>query len=391
MIEISKWKFNSNSPVMFMIDDIANVSIKNKINTDLQIGEDWGQYGTDENSMWDFLNKNLYILYPHIKTTFFLVTDKRSPQTSTTKYSYSEAIDKDEKFINFLNLLHNNKNIELAYHGTTHGIAELTNLKQEWNTYKSLDHAIETIEYGKELYKKVLGKYPLGGKYCGYEKGNYGDSSINKTNFLWWCRDWDAELESNKNKNDLSYELEYFNNTIDIPSNVDGSFLSIYKPQFSKKYLRTVYKYFKKNTLEKQIDALYNAKQIISIQEHSSPYRTDGKIQYPNIVSDIKNLQYIFKLLNKLDVWYATGTEIAEYFEIFKNIVIKENPKGFKFLNNSEKIIKKGTIVTIIFHQTSKIKVEVENKIYNSYEKNNIQLVNIPVYTNILYKVFKNE
>ena len=58
-IEIAQWKYNATSPVMFMVDDLANICIKNNDSTDIVIGEDWGHNTTKENSMWDFLNKNL--------------------------------------------------------------------------------------------------------------------------------------------------------------------------------------------------------------------------------------------------------------------------------------------------------------------------------------------
>lgn len=388
MIRVAKWKYNSNSPVMFMVDDIANVFIKQDNSENVQIGEDWGHFGDSKNSMWDFLNKNLYSLYPHIKTTFFLVTDKRSAQRTGTDYSYAEAMDKDESFIEFLNMLHKNKKVELAYHGTTHGEASYPHLEQEWTTYKSLDQAVETIEYGKELFKKVLGEYPKGGKYCGYEKGEYGDISINRTGFLWWCRDWDADLEKDKTREDLSYDLEYFDNVLDIPSTIDGSYLSVRRPKFTKKYLITLYKLLRKKSLERDIYTLYNNKQIISIQEHSSPYRTDNKIQYPNIVSDIKNLQYIFKFLTKLDVWYATGTEIAEYFDMFTNIKIQEDKNSFTLLFNKNIRIKEGSLITLIVDSSKKkTSIECKNKEYFFYKKDDITLIDIPVYRDIQYRI----
>ncbi len=388
MIKIAKWKYNAKSPVMFMVDDLANLWIKKSKKDTLQLGEDWGHFGDTHNSMWDFLDKNLYSLYPYIKTTFFLVTDKRSSETKDTKYSYAEAIDRDGSFMNFLERLHRDNKVELAYHGTTHGEATSTGLKQEWLTYTSLEEAIAIIEHGKRLYKKVLGEYPRGGKYCGYEKGDYGDVSINKTAFSWWCRDWDGELEKDSTREDLSYDLEYFGNVIDIPTTIDGSFLSMKKPKISKKYLRTLYKFFiRRQSLEKDIYSLYQNRQIINIQEHSSPYRTDKKIQYPNIISDIKNLQYIFKLLADLDVWYATGSEIADYFHLYSNIEIKEDENSFIFLWDKSINCKEGSIVTLIIDKNIPIEIECEGKEYISYAKNSLTLIDIPIYADVKYQI----
>ncbi len=375
MIEIAKWKHNAQSPVILMVDDLANIWMKKGEHTDLQIGEDWGHFANEKNSMWSFLNENLYSLYPHIKTTFFLVVDKRTPQTKDTSYTYAQAIDKDEKFIEFLNQLDSDKNVELAYHGTTHGQVgnASTDFIQEWDTYESLDQAIETIESGKELFKKVLGHYPEGGKYCGYKKGKYGDISINKTNFSWWCRDWDAVSKDDHGREDLSYELEYFGDTIDMPSTISGSWSSIKVPRMSKKYLISIFRMlFENKSLEKSIYTLYKKRQIISIQEHSSPYRTDKQIQYPNIVTDMPNLQYIFGLLEKLDVWYATGTEIADYFRLYTNIEIHKRADAFYFSFKSNDNIREGSVVTLLFeseNNDSQIKILLMGKEYFSYKK----------------------
>ena len=383
-LKISKWKYNVKSPVVFMIDDIANIYIKNSDLLNLQVGEDWGHFGTSENSMWDFLNKNLYSLFPYIKTTFFLVTDKRAPETLGTKYTYAEAIDKDESFMSFLNMLSKDDKIEIAYHGTTHGYPTNVSFQHEWDTYESLDQAIETIEGGKTLFKKVLGNYPEGGKYCGYIKGEYGDISINKTNFFWWCREWSDDLLKN---DDSNFELKYFGSTIDIPSTVDGSNLSLKIPQMSRKYFVSIYNwFFKKNTLEKRILSLYKKRQIISIQEHSSPYRTDGRIQYPNIIMDIENLKYIFSLLSKLDIWYVTGIEIATYFYLYTNIEIHRTTDSFVFSFKNNVHVQEGSIITLIFEEVdsnNQIELFMKGKRYISYDKNGVKLIDIPVYRDI--------
>lgn len=385
-IEITKWRYNALSPVMFMIDDLANISIKKQNDSnDILIGEDWGHYTTQKNSMWDFLNQELYRYYPHIKTTFFLVVGKREPMVKGEKYTYADSID-DLDFVNFLKYLNSKENIEIAYHGTTHGKCgkQLKDFKQEWESFSSLDEAISTIETGRNLYFKLTNTNFNGGKYCGYKKGKYGDESINKTNFTWWCRDWEG---NNSLDNDTkSCDIEYFDNVIDIPSTVDGSFLSLKVPMFKKKYLKAIYMFFRYGfTLEKQINKLLDNNQVISIQEHSSPYRTDNIIQYPNIVSDMKNLKYIFSFLEDKDVWYATGSEIADYFSLYKNceIIIKDN----YFLFHTTKLLNEGTIITLLISGHKKLEVSVEKSKYYSYTKNGKTLIDVPYYKETQYKV----
>jgi len=230
--------------------------------------------------------------------------------------------------MDFLCYLDAQPNIELAYHGTNHGEAFVKHedFLQEWETFKSLDSAIETIEHGQNIFKKVLGSYATGGKYCGYEAGKFGDESIAKSGFKWWCYHWDGVMWDRGTREDkYSYDLALNQGVVDIPSTVDGSTLSLkmVKKFFTRKYLKSLYLYIiKQKTVEKHINSLYHLGQVISIQEHSSPYRTDGRIQYPNIVSDMDNLNYIFSFLAKKDVWYATCSELADYYLARLNVTI---------------------------------------------------------------------
>jgi hypothetical protein len=355
-LKIAQYKDNAKAPVIFMIDDIANISIKNSSSTKLQVGEDWGQYGQNKNSMWDFLSKQLLDKFPHIKTTFFLVTDKRAPMALSESYSYNEAITKDEKFKTFLQFLDKHPNVELAYHGTTHGTAfdKHEEFLQEWETFRSLEHAIEEINRGKELFKSVVDHYPLGGKYCGYQRGEFGDISIAKANFRWWCYHWDGIIwDRGIEDTSYNYDLSLNHGVVDIPTTVDASTLSlkIIKKIFTRKYLKSCYLYlFKAKSIEKHLDSLYKNGQVIAIQEHTSPYRTDNIIQYPNIVMDIDNLKYIFTLLSKKDVWYATCSELANYYLTKNNSKIKQLQHN-EFVIESHEVIRSELTITISFRQ----------------------------------------
>ncbi len=394
-LEIAKWKDNAVAPVIFMVDDIANIVIKQNDSNSLQIGEDWGHYGRDKNSMWDFLSKNLLNKFPKIKTTFFLVTDKRASMSLGEEYTYNKSIVEDKKFIDFLKYLNKNKNVELAYHGTTHGKASVKHEEflQEWETFSSLNEALREIKRGKELFKQAIKSYPTGGKYCGYEEGTFGSESISKSAFKWWAYHWDGIIwDKNSTDNKYNYDLEFNQGVVDIPTTVDASTLSLknYKRLFTRKYLKSLFLYVTEHkTIESHIESLYQNQQVISIQEHSSPYRTDGKIQYPNIVSDIDNLNYIFTLLSKKDVWYATCDELADYFISRSNLeIFMEDDNTFKLISKKVDILE--TTLTI---------KEKENKnLYALYDnddnfitrfkiKNNKFYLTYHFNTNILYKI----
>jgi len=397
ILKIAKWKDNAMAPVILMVDDIANISIKQSNSNVLKVGEDWGQYARDKNSMWDFLSKNLLDKFPDIKTTFFLVTDKRAPMAIGEEYTYNKSIIKDEKFMDFLKYLHNNKNVELAYHGTTHGDAaiEHDDFLQEWETYQTLEEAEQEINRGKELFKKVLGSYPSGGKYCGYQEGEFGPESIYKTSFTWWSYHWDGIIWDKNSKDDkYNYDLEFNQGVVDIPTTVDASTLSLrlFKKFFSKKYLKSLYLYIKENkTIEKHIDSLYQNQQVIAVQEHSSPYRTDGKIQYPNIVSDIDNLNLIFSLLSKKDVWYATCNELADYFITRSNLEVsieKIDLEEIVFKLISKKFDTAETTLTLTNDKNRYLLYDNKDNFISEFKvKNNNLYLTYNFNINTLYKI----
>lgn len=366
-----KYKYNKQAPVMFMIDDLANKYINLKNNS--LIGQDWGGKAFEKNSFWDILNKEILCKFPYVKITMFLVTGRRVPIIINGNNFYSGTIEESETFIAFLNELNKKNNIELAYHGYEHGVPSdnIYKFKEEWEVFKSLDEAIETIEKGKNLFEKVTGSNFVGGKYCGYKFNEFSDKSIVKTNFKWWCRHWDGELFY-CNNDKLSFELEEFDGVVDIPSNIDGSLYSVknYKKIFTKKYLKSIYLLLKKRiTLEKQLEFLIKNRYVISIQEHTSPYRVDDRIQYPNIVSDKENLTYIFNYLKKYDLWYATGTEIAEYYNafIYSNLEIENNKLKItcnKIINESELTVEfedENAIEIILYNEEEKVKLKKVN------------------------------
>ncbi|MFL0246227.1 hypothetical protein [Candidatus Clostridium stratigraminis] len=387
-----KWYNNAQAPVMFMIDDLANTWVDNNSNNELNLGEDWGYCCFQKNSMWDFLNTKLLNKYPYLKVTFFLVVGKRANIIETNKKIYSETIQENKNFREFLIEINKNPNIEIAYHGLTHGITGIsrTDFVEEWQSFKKINEAIETINIGREIYFNVLGEYPVGGKYCGYKYNDFSDDSINATDFKWWCRHWDANLESGNYEN-YNYDLEMFNNVVDIPSTIDGSYYSLknIKYLFSKKYLKSVInKFIHGKTVEQVILDRVNAQQIISIQEHTSPYRADKRIQYPNLIFDIENLHIIFNYLKRFDLWYATGTEIANYFLVYENCKI-ENSNDSSFKVECDSRFEGYELTLSISGNFSGNYISIsygDNKV--KFEKIQNQFIgNIKVFDNMLYKI----
>ncbi|WP_224033445.1 hypothetical protein [Clostridium gelidum] len=345
-ISICKWYNNAASPVLFFIDDFANVWVDTNGNGIVDLEEDWGYWKNHKNSSFRFLNEVVLNDFPNIKTTFFTPVGARvgmieNPQVKTV----SKMINCDEETKAFFKSINDKENFEIAYHGTTHGKVGKTSsdFKQEWKLFKSIDEAVDTINKGKEIYKTVFGYYPKGGKYCGYEANEFSDESIARTDFLWWCRYYNRGLLNDKNhyiySDDFntvtSFDIKVFgkNEVIDIPSTVNGGLLTgIFNP--NKKTLKGIAKIILKNYLLKkklnEIEFLLKNNLVISIQEHISPARDDGRRQLPNIFDDKESLKFIFNYLKDKNVWYCTGTEVAEYYILRNNIkFIGINDNGF--------------------------------------------------------------
>ena len=99
----NKWKNNAQSPVLFFIDDLANKWVDINNDGKIQSEEDWGYAGFDKNGALHFLKKEILSVNCKIKTTFFVVTGKRTDIITNSKIkSISEPINKTDKSKDFL-------------------------------------------------------------------------------------------------------------------------------------------------------------------------------------------------------------------------------------------------------------------------------------------------
>jgi hypothetical protein len=99
-----------------------------------------------------------------------------------------------------------------------------------------------------------------------------------------------------------------------MPSNIGGGMFN-----YGGNYLKdSIKKYLNLARIEKMI----NNQEVISIAEHFMSARPDGKRQTPNVYDDINSLDFLFGYLRNKDVWYATFSECANYFESYNNTEI---------------------------------------------------------------------
>lgn len=336
-VEICKWYEGAYSPVLFMIDDLANTWVDSNDNGLLDWGEDWGYFKNEANSSFRFLTENFLEHFPAVKVTFFVPVGVRAGILETPLFPIkSLPMNSDAESKRFFRFIHQHPNFELAYHGTTHGKAGryAQDFVQEWSMFQSTEEAICRVQEGIEIFQDSAGARPRGGKYCGYTSNEYSDESIDQTGFSWWCRYWNrgmlesgAEDICGQDSNPLTnFDVKRFGtrHVIDIPSTLNGALLNgAYRKDRSVKGVlkRVLRKAFIRWKLH-QIDELLKHRLVISIQEHIAPSRDDGKRQSPNIFDDCKSLYGIFRYLADKKVWYCTGSELADYVNLRDHVTL---------------------------------------------------------------------
>lgn len=367
-IELCKWKYGKQAPVVLMIDDFANKYMMDR-DEGKYLGSDWGGRCYKKNGLYEILQERLLKQFPYLRITMFLVVGRREELIPNGKKSVSLPIDANKEFSEFLTALANNSSYEIAYHGLNHGKIVNGFLKQEWMCFKSLAEAKNTIKTAVSMYEETTSKKFMGGKYCGYEYNNFSDQSIIDSGFEWWCRHWDGEIFLGSENPEYSLELQNFGGVVDIPSTVDGSIFSTKNPRtlFSKGFIKGLYYQIKYGiTIEQILDSLITHSQIINIQEHSSPMREDEKRQQPNIIDDLENIIYILRYLSSYDLWYATCHEIAEYFNVYRRTKISMMYEGIRVDSEGKQEMEISFDIT-----GNEIKrIKPDNRIINVVERN---------------------
>jgi hypothetical protein len=379
-LSVAFWYKNYQSPVIFMIDDLANIYFTSKHTSKFNSG-DWGGLLDQDTSMYSFLKTKIINKFPHVKFTFFLVAGVREVQSYGEYDFVDDASNVD--FGAFLNRLVNDGH-EIAYHGNKHGVLnEDKKFIQEWTSFKSLNDACDSIKEGTEYIQYSSSVCIQGGKYCGYEPGCYGHESIQLSKFNWWFDRWDHDVS------DRPYG-EYLGDVFYFPSNIDCSTYSWRQFRYALrlKYYRSLIRQVKDGTIESKLCTLLKKRGIISLQEHSSPIRTDGKTQYPNVFSDIHSINYILKKLNENHVWWATASDVYEYLECRSHLSIIQTSNG-RFELKSENISIEGRVVTLLVSDDIS-SISYNNSSCDVYESNGHRCVDIIVLFDCEYVVNTN-
>ncbi|CAH7019918.1 conserved hypothetical protein [Vibrio chagasii] len=374
-MKVEKWFNGHHSPLIFMVDDLANIYFSKKSNHIYNNG-DWGGEVFESGSLYHYLNNEILSEFPDLKITFFLVTGERTIQ-SYGSYDFSRACCYGE-FPNLLETLVKDGH-EIAYHGLNHGKLVGEKFIQEWSSYHSISEANKSIREGLSFLNKSLPESKVkGGKYCGYEAGEYGHASILANGFEWWFDRWDEDPKAR-------CDGEIVDGIVYLPSNIDCSQYSFKLVNYfrKKKYYRSIIRQLTEGTVESKINTVISKRGILSFQEHSSPIRTDGKRQYPNVFDDKKSIIYLLNLVKNFDIWYATASEVCDYIRLRSSVKISRTRNKFEFLSDQNYL--NGSITLFEYKEFKYVKVKDEK--YFSYEKNGKFHINLPVYLNTIYEV----
>ena len=169
-VSIAKWKNDADSPVMLMVDDLANAYCA-PANSLPDARGDWGGLHNSSNSIMQYLETNLFHEFREIRTTFFTVMGPISQYNHYQPFSSAKPANDDKESISFFRNLGQIEEFEIAYHGFNHGLPGETtkDFIQEWETFSSLEDAVLQTNRGIEIYQDIFGCPPKGGKYGGWQ------------------------------------------------------------------------------------------------------------------------------------------------------------------------------------------------------------------------------
>ena len=372
----AKWFNDADAPVVLMVDDLDNLWFDLDSNGRLNLGEDWGYWQDLQASSFALLRESLLDQFPEIKVTFFTVVG--DPFICEYRFGkvHRGAINSDNRAAEFFRRIHYSPNFEIAYHGLTHGTICDGRYIHEWCSFNSVEEALRDIEEGQKICQEVFGERLKGGKYPGYASNIYSDESIDKAGFLWWCRRWTYD-DFLKAGNDYSvFEMKTFgkNKVVDFPSTVNPS-IPPRNPikKVASLILRRPYK-----SLKAHLDGLLRNKKVISVQEHAGAIKANGIRQSPNVIDDMPVLQYIFSYLRGKNVWYATCSEIANYYIAFTSTQIEAvDEKGFRLRYAGR--VEKPWLTLVVDREESVEVISPSGRRYESIYKDKKRLVNIEV------------
>ncbi|MBU0985235.1 MAG: hypothetical protein KKA42_15275 [candidate division Zixibacteria bacterium] len=301
-----------------MIDDLSLTALS----LDGRTGPwgDWGYLLDGPGSLYAYINDNLLKRFPEIKGTFFYPLSRHGCQNTHAGYDVTYG-KRDQSFKTFVERIA--PVFELAFHGTTHGRfrdptnPSFGNWQQEFEylTEDDIPALAKQIREAEESLEVRL----QGGKYPGCVSSAVSAHIVELLGFKWWSGS--ADMINRRHARNAHHYFGTGERVLNVPINIGGDVFNDVLHQTPGLFggLRPLRRKLGKLRSEMYLQYLYEKGLPITVQEHHSCMRTDGKRQTPNLFDDIDSVSRIFSILRGADIWYATCTELAQYLESYDN------------------------------------------------------------------------
>jgi hypothetical protein len=320
---VAHWPDGARSPLNLMIDDLADVLIP--LPGHRRREQDWGHLGRGPDSAWRFVEERILDAWPRLHVSLFIPVNRR-PLVEPPPGSRFAAIDSRPEMVDFLRALAAHPRLECAYHGKDHFLGAGAARRQEWLCHASVAAAVAETRAGLEIWGRVFGRPPLGGKYPGYAANEHGDASLETLGFRWWCRRFNRGPITSLAATAAELAPRWFagGELLDLPSTMAGNVLP---PLLHGEWLKRPKRLWQRRrllpVLRRQIAQLLEAGLPITIQEHIAPSREDGQRQRNNIQDDLESLGEILALAERGALWHAHLSEIADHVRLRERTVLR--------------------------------------------------------------------
>ena len=369
MIKIAKWFNNHQAPMCLTIDDISDVYIKPRGLKSKKIMPffDWG-FGLDKDgSLYKFFVNNIIEKNPEMKITFFLPLGVHGSPNINSNYEIKNYGLQRKNFLKFIKNIQDKYDFEIAAHGINHdkyidiNNPEIRNNVMHELTYVNRDNFIKKMKQIIDSLYKDYGIEIVGGRSPGYENKTLKPKDLSKIGLLYWNFDFfNLKPMDPKTINDL----------VIMPSNIPGNLFNDHPTMLT---FENILREIKKNYRLSKLMKIYESGNPIIIAEHFMFFRTDGKLQSPSIYSDVDSINKIYALFKRANIWHATCSNVAKYFESYCHSSIRKiDNKRYKLTYIGKY---KKPFITIISNSKEFKNVET-GKIIKGYYKHGYWIYN---------------
>jgi len=326
VIEKCKYFNNARTAVTLMIDDFVPAAVTT--NGQINPSNDWGYLYDKENSLYRYLNEQLFSRYPEIKGTFFIPLKSHRHLDQDKGYTI-HVKDFDKEFGEFAGRIKDR--FDFAFHGIAHTYREQSP-EGERTRYEFQQLTLDDLPQIKkeiEAFRQISGLSFTGGKYPGNRGNEFAERIIEEIGFRWWTQ---RKLFHVKNPQKLEFTRTGIKqNILDIPQTYLGDAFSQNIDKSYRKFglIKLARDKFKMLKNERRLIWLYENSIPVTIQEHFQNATTRGTRQRPNIFDDTDSIAKIYSLLRGSDIWYASCGELAHYQDCYTNSKIRSDANSF--------------------------------------------------------------